>query len=221
MKYPKLRELKEAVRSFFKPADTINFPKEPSLPKGKFRGQPKYYKDDCVGCNACAWVCPSSTIETKDDIKSRTRTLTLRLDSCLFCGNCQANCITEKGIMLSKDYDLATYDRTQSVVSVEKELIVCENCECVIGAKDHLRFLAKKIGVLAYSNPTLILTNQTELKLVDIEGTKKQKTEFDFGIRPPDADMTARPAMFTILCPRCRRASMIKDEWGWGNSAGK
>ncbi len=206
MRYPKLRELKEAIKSLFSRPYTIKFPKFPSEPMPRFRGQPKYYKDDCVGCGACAQVCPSSTIYMTDDVKTHTRKFVLRLDSCIFCGSCQENCITEKGIMLSTDYDLATYERETSTVSVEKELVICEHCDCIIGAKDHINFLARKLGVLSYGNPTLIFANQDNLKVADAEGARRHKS----AVEPTDL----RPGMFKILCPKCRRESMLKDEYG-------
>lgn len=202
IKYPKLRELKEAVKSLISPAYTTRFPKEPSMPAPKFRGKPEYYKDDCVGCGACAEVCPAGTIYMTDDVKAKTRRFELKLDSCLFCGNCQANCITEKGIMLSNQYDMVTYDRNQATVSVEKELLICEHCGCIIGAKDHIRFLARKLGVLAYSNPTLILANQNELK--------KENDFADISVSEPGQ---GRPVLFKILCPRCRRSAMLEEEY--------
>ena len=101
---------------------------------------------------------------------------------------------------------MVTYDREQATVSVEKELLVCEYCECVIGAKDHIRFLAKKLGILSYGNPTLIMANQEELTLADKEDIKKHKAEAE----PSEG----RPVMFKVLCPRCRRIAMLKDEYG-------
>jgi len=214
MRYPKLRELKEAVRSLFSKPYTINFPKKPSPAAIRFRGMPEYQKDDCVGCCACAEVCPSSTIAVTDDIKTRTRTLILRLDSCIFCGNCQANCITEKGIMLSNKYDLATYNREASVVSVEKELLVCEHCDCVIGAKDHIKFLAKKLGVLSYSNSTLVMANQDNLKFTDTDAARKHKADLELGKKPVSEPNNNRPVMFKLLCPKCRREALLRDEYG-------
>ncbi len=41
MKYPKLRELKEAVISLLTPAYTSKFPAEPHVPFEKFRGKPE------------------------------------------------------------------------------------------------------------------------------------------------------------------------------------
>jgi len=204
MRYPKLRELKEAVRSLFSRPYTTKFPKEAHIPVSAFKGAPEFHKDDCVGCGACAEVCPAATIYVKDDLKTRMRNITLRLDSCLFCGNCQANCITQKGIMLGNKYDLATYKREESITSVDKEIIVCEHCECVIGAKDHIRFLVKKLGVLAYGNPTLILASQDTLRL----------SETNLDSKAPAVDASGRPGMFKILCPRCRRESMLTDEYG-------
>ena len=81
MRYPKLRELKEAIKALIVGPYTSKFPKEPSLPFPRFRGKPQYYKDDCVGCGACAEVCPSQTIEVTEDMRQKVRKLTLRLES--------------------------------------------------------------------------------------------------------------------------------------------
>ena len=39
------------------------------------------------------------------------RTITSRYDACIFCGNCHEYCTTEKGINLTKEWDLAGLDR--------------------------------------------------------------------------------------------------------------
>ena len=96
MRYPKLREIKEAVKSLFSKPYTLKFPKEPSVPFKEFRGAPRFDKDDCVGCGACAQVCPPQAIEIVDDKATKTRTLKVRHDTCIYCGQCQAYCLTEK-----------------------------------------------------------------------------------------------------------------------------
>ena len=50
-------------------------------------------------------------MELIDDRTARRRTLCLHLDNCIFCGQCEHSCITEKGIRLTKKYDLATLNR--------------------------------------------------------------------------------------------------------------
>ena len=103
MKYPKLRELKEAITALIKGPYTTKFPFKPHVPEKRFRGKPEYFKDGCVGCRACAEVCPTGCIEVKDmpDAEPPLRRLELRYDSCIFCGQCQAACITQEGIKLS------------------------------------------------------------------------------------------------------------------------
>lgn len=202
MRYPKLRELKEAIKSLFSRPYTSKFPYKPSIPYPRFRGKPEFDEHECVGCGACAQVCPPGTIDVEDDVKAMVRRITLRLESCIFCGQCQANCITEKGVQYTNEYDLATFDRSDATVGIEKELLLCEHCGDVVGTKDHLRFLAKRLGPLAYGNPLLILTAQQELKIAEPIPTEK--------IKPP----LRRPALFRILCPKCRREVMLVDEWG-------
>lgn len=202
MRYLSLLELKEFAKSLFSRPQTTKFPRQPSVPADKFRGRPQYSKDGCIGCGACAEVCPANAIDVADDLKARTRTLTLRLDSCIFCGNCQANCITKNGITFSSQYDMAAYDIKEAAVFQEKDLLICEFCGSVIGTKDHIKFLAKKLGPLAYGNQTLILANQDGLSLGDVDNRPASKTSFE------------RTLMFKVLCPQCRRAAMLEDEWG-------
>ncbi|MCK4325228.1 4Fe-4S dicluster domain-containing protein, partial [bacterium] len=149
MRLPSLfqpRILKEAFKALFTGPYTTKFPFQPHVPAEKFRGKPEYDEKECVGCGACAEVCPSNAIEVIDEEKRR---LVLHYDTCIFCGQCQANCITEKGITLTKEYDLTLFDRSKAIEEVEKELLRCEFCNSVIGAVDHIKWLAKKLGPLA------------------------------------------------------------------------
>ncbi len=206
MKYPKLRELKEAIKSLLSRPYTSKFPFAPHEPVDKFRGKPEYFDDYCVGCGACAEVCPGNAIKmidppepVKDQKSTPVRKMELRYDMCNFCGNCEVHCITEKGVQLTKQYDLALFDRKLAVESIEKELVICELCGVIVSTKDHLRWLAKRLGTLAYGNPTLLLTSQREL--IPVKSGKAGKK-------------LRRPDIMKIVCPKCRRDVMIKDIWG-------
>ena len=117
MRYPKLRELIEAIKSLVGRPYTSPFPKIPHKPYAKFRGKPEYSEKDCVGCLACEEVCPANAIEHADVVENAkaTRRITLHLDICQFCGNCQANCITEKGIQLYEDDNYTFSDKGKIV----------------------------------------------------------------------------------------------------------
>jgi len=205
MKYPKLRELREAIKSLFSKPYTTRFPKVPHEAYDGFRGKPEYSNEYCVGCGACAEVCPAGAIQVLDPEEpiekdsSPKRRLELRYDMCNFCGNCQAHCITEKGIQLTKKYDLALFDRKLAVEDIEKELVFCELCGAIVTAKDHLLWLAKRLGTLAYGNPTLLLVSQRQL--VPVQS----------GLAGEEA---RRPDILKILCPKCRHEIMLKDIWG-------
>ncbi|MFW5878094.1 MAG: 4Fe-4S binding protein, partial [bacterium] len=108
MKYPKLRELREAVSSLFSSPYTTKFPEEEHIPYEGFRGKPVVNEEKCVGCLTCSNVCPSYAITTKDDRERGIRQITRDYGKCIFCGQCQRYCITGEGVVLSdKIFDLA------------------------------------------------------------------------------------------------------------------
>jgi formate hydrogenlyase subunit 6/NADH:ubiquinone oxidoreductase subunit I len=204
MRKPKLRELKEAIRSLVSRPYTTRYPFEPHTPPENFRGRPEFQEDGCVGCAACAEVCPSVAIRVTDDTEADppTRRFELRLDKCVFCGQCELNCTTEEGIRLTGTYDMSTLDRSECRERIEHELVLCEVCGAVVGARKHLRWVAEQLGAKAYANPTLIVTSDGAMRLAT-----------------PDAGRHGEPAlarsdMMRVLCPACRRTNVIRELWG-------
>ena len=177
MRKPKLRELAEAVRALIGGPYTTKFPFEPVTPPPSFRGKPEFQPDHCVGCGACAEVCPASAISIVDSPSETPpmRRLVLRLDRCIFCGQCELNCLTEKGIHLTQEFDLATLDRHSIKETVEKELVLCEHCGTVVSTKEHLRFIADEVGIRSYSNPALLVVKEENLGLVEFESPGKER----------------------------------------------
>jgi formate hydrogenlyase subunit 6/NADH:ubiquinone oxidoreductase subunit I len=199
MKLPKVREVGEALRSLFSRAFTNNYPFTPVAVPDGFRGKPEYDEKNCVGCLACFEVCPARAIEYRDDKEKKERVLTHHPDLCIFCQQCERACITEKGITLTKKYELASDDRRAGSTESRKELVICEECGEVVGCLDHLKFLAKKVGHLLYTNPTLLLARHDELKLLEQER----------GQNSPHP----RAGHLKMLCPNCRREMIIKEQW--------
>jgi hydrogenase-4 component H len=171
MRLPKLRELREAVRSLLSRPYTSAFPKKPFQPHLNFRGQPKFNEQKCVGCLACEQVCPVGAIAHEDRLSAGEgmRTMIHYTDTCIFCGECEAACIADhQGIKLSTDWELSFFDRkTESFETIEKELAVCEACGTIITGRDHLRWIAEKIGELTFSSPTLYLSRYKDIDLID------------------------------------------------------
>jgi formate hydrogenlyase subunit 6/NADH:ubiquinone oxidoreductase subunit I len=203
MKYPKLREIGEAFTSLLSAPYTTKFPKKPHTPFEGFRGKPVVNNEKCVGCLTCSNVCPSCAITVKDDKERGIRKITRNYGKCIFCGQCQAYCITGEGVKLSdKIYDLSTFDRNDelTIEIQEKELLLCNNCGAVITTKEHVQFLHKKLGPKAYSSIIDLNELNEELKLAKAEETKTEIT-----------DELQRKDTFNILCPNCLHKILINN----------
>ena len=200
MKYPKIRELKEAVISLVTPAFTTKFPGEPHTPFENFRGKPEVDDNHCVGCETCANVCASNAITIQDDRDTGKRVITRDFGKCIFCGMCQQHCITGKGVVLSdKIFDLAVFDRNKIIEKQEKNLVLCKNCSAIITTDEHIQYMHNKLGPKAFASTlNLNLLNQ-KLQLAPAEET-------DINIK----DGLKRKDMFNIICPNCMRSVLIQ-----------
>ncbi|MDD3725857.1 MAG: 4Fe-4S dicluster domain-containing protein [Candidatus Ratteibacteria bacterium] len=201
MKKPKVRELKEAVKGIFSKPYTTEFPYKPHTPSARYRGRPMYNKDVCVGCGACSQVCPAKAIDMFDSFEDGVpvRHLSQHPARCIFCGECERNCITKEGIKLTQQFDIAFFDEKDTVDEVQHNLVVCRSCGEVIGTEKHLRWVSKRIGNLSFAQPLLLTQLMEELQI---------KTEYEEKVVPP----IQRTDMLKVVCPKCRRVALISDE---------
>jgi hydrogenase-4 component H len=205
MKKPKIREVVEAVKALALGPYTTKFPKKPAEIMEEFRGAPEWIEDKCIGCGACAEVCPAKAIEFEDVINpdgTGKRVFTRFYDNCIFCGQCGDLCTTGEGIEYTTKWELSGFERKDLIETHEKELAVCEGCGGPVTAFDHITWLRNRVGYVAYSNPTILLASQQELGLIKPIKSDKETDDID------------RPDFMRVLCPDCRRAAILTEEWG-------
>lgn len=203
MKLPcllQVRILKLALKSLFSRPYTTAFPSGEYEPQADFRGRPRYSEEDCIGCGACAEVCPADCIDMVDDAEADTptRRFVQHLDACICCGQCERYCTTEKGITLTNEYEFIGFGPEDFEEKVDKELLKCEFCGCVVAPVDQIRWLARRLGPLAFTNPTLMLVSQRELRVVD-DGARVDTA----------VGGAQRSQRVSIQCPKCRRKTAL------------
>ncbi len=200
MRWPKLRELKEACVAVSSTLGgrrfTTRFPAEPCVVPERYRGKVEFDLEACIGCGACVNVCPTRALEQEDDLAAEkpVRRISYRYDACIFCGNCSENCTTEKGVGLSQQWDLAGLDREAMKETHAFDLQLCEKCGALIGAKKHLVWTYETLGPLAYANPGLLLAKSDELVGGEAQAERASAGGGEFRTRD----------FMRILCPKCK-----------------
>ncbi len=188
------RILSHVFRAVLSPPYRTRFPSESFEPVESFRGRPRFNEAGCIGCGACAEVCPPKCIDVVDDLESSPpmRRLVQHVDACIWCGQCERHCPTREGINLTNEYDSVGFAPEEFEERVEKELLLCELCGSALAPADQIRWLVHRLGPLAYANPTLMMFSSRELGLVEQ------------GVRSEDGEVP-RSDHLALQCPKCRR----------------
>jgi hydrogenase-4 component H len=201
MRKPKLRELLEALRAIFTGPYTSRFPSRPSPAAPRFRGKIEFDPEQCILCGACVEVCPAHARAQVDDPVRRKRREIHDQEKCVYCGQCVLYCTTKEGIRHTTEYDLAQTDKEGYENAIEDDLVVCERCGEVITTRAHLRWIAKRVGELAYANPSLFLILAQDFGEEVVPKTR--------GVAP------YRSEHLRFLCPDCRRTVYLQEIWGY------
>ena len=200
MYLPKLREIREALTSFFSAPYTTKFPAEPFTAAPEYRGKPRYQADGCVGCGTCLQVCPTGAITVADDLEAGVRTLTINFNVCMNCGQCEEHCITGKGVIMTPEHSLAIMDLNDKAAYevIEHELLRCEGCGQVIAPRRHLEWVRDRLGAKAFAHPNFLLLDQE--RFTDIP-----PSHFKSRVRRED--------QIKQVCAKCRNRVVVADEF--------
>jgi len=108
------RMVPSLLRSLFRHPATTHYPFVKWDMPEHFRGRPVVHTENCIGCKLCVRNCPSKAIQI-EDMGQKTFRATIDLGRCLYCGQCAFIC-PKKTIELTKDFELAAFDRPSLVV---------------------------------------------------------------------------------------------------------
>src|SRR6476619_7122316 len=90
-----------AMRYFFAPKATLNYPFEKGSLSPRFRGEHALRRyangeERCIACKLCEAVCPALAItiasEQREDGTRRTTRYDIDLVKCIYCGFCEESC---------------------------------------------------------------------------------------------------------------------------------
>ena len=106
-----------AMRYFFKPKPTLNYPFEKGPLSPRFRGEHALRRypngeERCIACKLCEAICPAQAItieagERSDDGTRRTIRFDIDMMKCIYCGFCQEACPVD-AIVLGPNVEFAT-----------------------------------------------------------------------------------------------------------------
>jgi NADH-quinone oxidoreductase subunit I len=132
---PLLAGMAVTIRHFFRnllgrgKGPTINYPEERRAYSHRYRGHHILTKRPdgslrCVACFLCATACPAECINIEagehPDVNIEKYPVVYDIDMlrCVFCGYCVDAC-PEEAIIMSNNYDMAFFDRGQSIATKE------------------------------------------------------------------------------------------------------
>ena len=134
-----------AMKYFFAPKPTLNYPHEKGPLSPRFRGEHALRRypngeERCIACKLCEAICPAMAItiesEQRDDGTRRTSRYDIDLTKCIFCGFCEEACpvdaIVETRIFeyhgevrgdlyYTKQMLLAVGDRNEAQIAKDRE----------------------------------------------------------------------------------------------------
>lgn len=126
-------KLRQAALGLGHPRATVAYPLGPLAPDPAYRGRVTIEPGRCIGCGACADVCPARCIRITD-LDASTRLIRRLLERCILCGRCEEACAYD-AVHLVADWEAGTPDRRDLVIEQRVFMAACDRCgRCAVHA---------------------------------------------------------------------------------------
>ena len=117
-----------AMKYYFRPKFTVNYPFERGPVSPRFRGEHALRRypngeERCIACKLCEAVCPAQAItieaEERADGSRRTTRYDIDMTKCIYCGYCQEACPVD-AIVEGPNLEFATETREELFYDKER-----------------------------------------------------------------------------------------------------
>lgn len=137
----KLRQLALVLST---PKATRDYPAQPQPPAAGFRGLPAIDGERCLGCGACAHVCPARLISLT---QSENRlVLNADLGRCTYCARCEDVC-PAGAFRMTDRFETTVDDPRRLSIRIELEMAACPRCHRTVESRHMVAFVAEKYGL--------------------------------------------------------------------------
>jgi hydrogenase-4 component H len=135
-------KLKEALICLRNLRVTLPYPYQPAPPEEGFRGRINIDIDKCIGCGSCANACPPRLISVID--QDTRRIIKFALGRCTYCARCAEVC-PEDAITMTREFELATNDKNDLLITVDLNMAKCERCGKLFATQRMVDKLTKEL----------------------------------------------------------------------------